>query len=58
MIGMVILFIALTVIIAIAYGLWDGTDKEGRSFILKALFKGAMFASIAFAILFVVVNVF
>jgi hypothetical protein len=58
MIGVVILFIALTVIIAIAYGLWDGTDKEGRSFILKALFKGGLFASIAFVILFVIVNVF
>ena len=58
MIGMAVIFFLLTVAIAVGYGAWRASDTEARSFVLKSIFKGAFFASIAFAILFVIVNVF
>ena len=58
MIGMVLIFVLLTLVIALVYGAWSSSSKEERSLVLKALGKGALFASIAFAILFVIVNVF
>lgn len=58
MIHMVLIFVALTLVVALVYGAWSASDKEERSLVLKALGKGAMFASIAFVILFVIVNVF
>ena len=58
MLSMIIVFIALTVCVAFAYGAWSEIGKDERKFVLKALGKGALFASIAFAILFVIVNLF
>jgi hypothetical protein len=58
MIGMAIIFFSLTAVIALLYRAWVTTDKETRYFVLKNMFKGALFASAAFAILFVIVNVF
>jgi hypothetical protein len=58
MIGMAMIFFFLTVILALIYGAWKAADKEVRYFILRGILKGALFSSIAFAILFVIVNVF
>ena len=58
MIGMVGIFLVLIGAIAFTYNVWLEAGKEERAFVLKALFKGVVFAFIAFAILFVIVNVF
>ena len=58
MIGMVGIFLVLIGAIALVYNAWSTCSNEERGFVLKALFKGAVFASIAFAILFVIVNLF
>lgn len=58
MLHMIVYFVLLTLVIALVSGAWSYSNKEERVFVLKALFKGAVFASIAFVILFVVVNLF
>jgi hypothetical protein len=58
MIGMVGIFLVLIGAIALVYNAWSACSKEERVFVLKALFKGVVFAFIAFTILFVVVNLF
>jgi hypothetical protein len=58
MIGVAIIFFVLTVAIALGYGAWKASDKEARSLIVKSILKSALFASIAFVILFVIVNLF
>ena len=58
MIGMVVVFLVLIGVIAFTYNMWSQAGKEERAFVLKAMFKATVFASIAFAILFVIVNVF
>jgi len=58
MIHMVLIFVVLTIVIASLYTAWSYSNREERSLVLKALGKGTLFASIAFAILFVIVNVF
>jgi hypothetical protein len=58
MLGVAIIFFVLTVVIALGYGAWKASDKEARSFVIKGILKSALFASIAFVILFVIVNLF
>jgi len=58
MIGMAVIFCVLIGVIAFTYKMWSDAGKEERAFVLIAMFKAAVFASIAFAILFVVVNLF
>jgi len=58
MIGMAVIFSVLAVGIAFLYNAWSEAGKEERAFVLIAMFKATVFASIAFAILFVIVNVF
>ena len=58
MIGIIGIFLVLIGAIALVYNAWSGCSKEEKAFVIKALFKGGVFASIAFAILFVIVNVF
>ena len=58
MIGMAVVFSVLAAGLAFMYNVWSEAGKEQRALVLKGLFKCAVFASIAFAILFVIVNVF
>ena len=58
MIGMVVIFFVLIGVIAFTYKMWSDAGKEERAFVLKAMFKATVFALIAFAILFVIVNLF
>jgi len=58
MIGMAMVFVVLTITIAVMVGAWVDAGKEERSSVLKGMFKGAVFSCIAFAILFVIVNLF
>jgi hypothetical protein len=58
MIGMAFIFSVLIVVIAFTYNMWSQAGKEERAFVLIALFKATVFASIAFVILFVIVNLF
>jgi hypothetical protein len=48
----------LTVVIALLYKAWKLFNKEERSFVMKAVLKGALFSAIALSILFVIVNFF
>ena len=58
MISMVFIFIVLTLAIAVIHREWAPSSKEERSSVIKYLSKGAIFASVAFVFLFVIVNVF
>jgi hypothetical protein len=58
MIQMLVVFIALTLIIALISGAWSASNEEEKTFVLKLLAKGAIFAGIATGILFVIVNLF
>jgi hypothetical protein len=58
MMGMAVIFSVLIGVIAFTYNMWTEAGKDERALVLKGLFKCAVFASIAFAILFVVVNLF
>lgn len=55
---MIFVFALLTVVIALIQGAWSSAGKEEKSFVLKALAKGAFFAGIATAILFIIVTLF
>jgi len=55
---MAVIFSVLAVCIALIYGAWTDAGKKERAFVLKALFKGTVFALIAITILFVIVNLF
>ena len=58
MVGMVGIFLVLIGAIALVYNAWSTCSKEERALVLITLIRGAVFASIAFAILFVIVNLF
>lgn len=58
MIGIAVIFLVVMMGVTMAYGAWNAASYSERKFFLKALFKGAAFAFIAFVILFVIVNLF
>ena len=58
MIGMALIFLVLMMCITMAYGAWSNASDSERVYALKLIGKVAIVALIAFAILFVIVNLF
>jgi len=55
---MIMVFVMLTLVIALVSGAWSSAGRDEKTFVLKALAKGAFYASIATGILFVIVTLF
>ena len=58
MITVFVIFVAMTLVIALISAAWSASNRDEKVFVVKALFKGACYASITATILFVVVNIF
>lgn len=58
MIGMIVVFAVLSVAIGVGITLWRDMNKKERWAVTKTYAFGAMCGLIAFAILFVIVNLF
>ena len=58
MIGMALIFLILMMCITMAYGAWSAAGNDERIYVLKLVGKASLVALIAFAILFVIVNIF
>jgi hypothetical protein len=58
MIKAITAYAILTVTVSLAYSMWISSTKPERHSVLKCLGMGSVFASIAFVLLFIFVNVF
>ena len=54
----IIVFVVLTLLISVVSATWSAIDQKEKTFVMKALAKGAFYASIATGILFVFVTLF
>lgn len=58
MIGMIMVFVVLTILIAAGISIWSSTSHGDRKAFALLLLKGGVCSAIALAILFVIVNLF